>query len=127
MSNSPTSNSERRKFSRITFDAQTQLTQGNTEWPAQLLDISLKGLLLKCQLPEAIDAGQAIQAQIILSDLTMINMTLVVAHREAEQLGLNSTSIDIDSVSHLRRLLELNLGNSEAAERELSELMHEPE
>jgi hypothetical protein len=118
-------NSERRKFSRINFDAEIQLTQGQLQWPAQLQDVSLKGLLLHNQLPEAIELERPIEVKIILSDQTSLQMTTAIAHRQADQLGLICTSIDLESVSHLRRLLELNLGNTQAAERELAELIHE--
>ena len=46
-----TSASERRKFSRILFDAHVELAQGAFHWRASLLDISLKGLLLQQTLP----------------------------------------------------------------------------
>jgi hypothetical protein len=35
---------------------------------------------------------------------------------------LQCNAIDIDSVTHLRRLVELNLGNSEQLNKELSQL-----
>jgi hypothetical protein len=37
---------ERRRFSRVDFDAHVLLTQGDISWEAELIDISLKGLLL---------------------------------------------------------------------------------
>jgi hypothetical protein len=48
-----------------------------------------------------------------------------VAHVEGPQAGLLCISIDIDSVTHLRRLLELNLGDPALLERELSALIAE--
>jgi hypothetical protein len=38
------------------------------------------------------------------------------------QLSLSCTEIDLDSITHLRRLLELNLGDPDLIERELSDL-----
>lgn len=38
---------ERRRFQRIDFDAPTELRQGVKRWPAKLLDLSLKGLLIE--------------------------------------------------------------------------------
>ena len=35
--------SERRRFSRVAFDAATELVQGPCSWPVRLLDLSLKG------------------------------------------------------------------------------------
>lgn len=125
MSNSVTQNdsSERRKFSRILFDAHVELAQGEFHWRASLLDISLKGLLLQQELPTDVLTEQPILVKILLSDNTTIAMSVMVAHQHHQQTGLVCTSIDIDSVSHLRRLIELNLGDATAAERELSELL----
>ncbi len=114
---------ERRKFSRILFDAHVELAQGDCHWRASLLDISLKGLLIQQQLPAEVKKDLPILVKILLSDQTSIAMTVSVAHQHHNQTGLMCTTIDIDSVSHLRRLIELNLGDATAAERELNELM----
>ncbi len=114
---------ERRKFSRILFDAHVELAQGDCHWRASLLDISLKGLLIQQQLPAEVKKDAPILVKILLSDQTSIAMTVSVAHQHHNQTGLMCTTIDIDSVSHLRRLIELNLGDATAAERELNELM----
>jgi hypothetical protein len=117
------SSNERRKFSRILFDAHVELAQGEFHWRASLLDISLKGLLLQETLPADVIQKEPILVKILLSDNTSIAMSVIVAHQHHNQTGLMCTSIDIDSVSHLRRLIELNLGDALAAERELSELI----
>lgn len=114
---------ERRRFSRILFDAHIELAQGDYHWRASLLDISLKGLLLQQQLPENINHREPILVKVLLTDNTTIAMSVMVAHQHHNQLGLSCESIDIDSISHLRRLIELNLGDADAAERELSELV----
>ena len=117
------STNERRKFSRILFDAHVELAQGEFHWRASLLDISLKGLLLQQTLPVEVVHHKSILVKILLSDNTSIAMSVTVAHQHHHQTGLVCTSIDIDSVSHLRRLIELNLGDAQAAERELSDLI----
>lgn len=114
---------ERRRFSRVLFDAHVELAQGNFQWRASLLDISLRGLLLQQKLPPQIDTERPILVKILLTDNTSIAMVVSVAHQHNHQVGLVCVSIDIDSVCHLRRLIELNLGDANAAERELSELM----
>ncbi|HSX83813.1 MAG TPA: PilZ domain-containing protein [Cellvibrio sp.] len=118
-----TAANERRKFSRILFDAHVELAQGAFHWRASLLDISLRGLLLQQTLPKEVNHKEPILVKILLSDSTSIAMSVSLAHQHHNQTGLMCTSIDIDSVSHLRRLIELNLGDALAAERELSELI----
>ena len=39
--------SDRRRFRRIAFDAKTEFRQNGHEWPVQLVDLSLKGLLVQ--------------------------------------------------------------------------------
>ena len=116
-------NPERRRFSRIDFDARVEIAQGDKNWQAQLLDVSLKGLLLAKLGPYQLDPAIPLLVNIILSDQTSITMTTQVVHQTLDQLHLTCTTIDIDSISHLRRLIELNIGDAAAAERELSELI----
>jgi hypothetical protein len=114
---------ERRRFSRIDFDARVELAQGGTNWQAQLLDISLKGVLLAKLGHYHLPPTAPLLVKIILSDQTSIAMTANVVHQTLEQLHLSCATIDIDSISHLRRLIELNIGDATAAERELTELI----
>ena len=46
-----------------------------------------------------------------------------VVHVEGRYAGLRCLAIDLDSVTHLRRLVELNLGDPALLERELSALI----
>ncbi len=114
---------ERRHFSRIPFDAHTTLrgTDGR-EWHGTLLDISLNGALL--ERPQDWDGGNraGLVLEILLTEAAHIRMEVTVAHAEAHYLGLRCTHIDLDSIAHLRRLVELNLGDPELLNRELSAL-----
>ncbi len=118
------SDSERRTFSRITFDADITLTQGGNSWKATLVDISLKGILVEEPANWDADITQYIDAHIALDDETAIDMTLNWRHTQNGQIGFECDHIDIDSVIHLRRLVELNLGDEELLERELAALGH---
>jgi hypothetical protein len=116
---------ERRRFRRIDFDARVEIAQDDKNWQAQLLDISLKGVLLAKLAPYQLKPEQPLLVKIILSDQTYISMSAQVVHQTLEQLNISCLTIDIDSISHLRRLIELNIGDANAAERELSELIAE--
>lgn len=112
---------EHRKFSRIGFDASVDLDQGERHCSCELIDLSLKGLLVSNPIGINFDDQQPIVATISLSADAIIRMVVTPVHQEGEQLGLTCKSIDLNSVSHLRRLVELNLDNEHALERELSE------
>lgn len=114
---------ERRRFTRIGFDKPTLLAQGGATWAVHLLDISLKGLLVQRPDDWAGDAGQPFGAQVDLGNQAVVKMEVTLAHDEGEHLGFQCTQIDIESATHLRRLVELNLGDPAELERELGALL----
>ena len=113
---------EHRHFSRIHFDAKTIISNPEQDWETTLLDISLKGALV--EKPDTWDAplGTEYSLDIALSDDTIINMQASVAHVENDHIGFHCHHIDLDSITHLRRIVELNTGNEELLHRELSAL-----
>lgn len=54
-----------------------------------------------------------------LDDDSQISMQVTLAHTLATRLGLHCDHIDLDSISHLKRLVELNLGDPAQLQREL--------
>ena len=49
-------------------------------------------------------------------------MKVIVARIDHDHIGFYCKNIDFDSIVHLKRLMELNLGNAELVNRELSAL-----
>ena len=113
----------RRRFRRIAFDARTELSQGNQRWPVKLLDLSLKGLLVQRPAPWLGDRNRIFSVDIHLSEETEIRMDVQLTHEEHDQLGFVCRYISLESVSSLRRLIELNLGDPQELERELGALI----
>lgn len=116
---------DKRKFSRIPFDTNIHLVSAEGSWNCPLLDISLKGLLVTTPAGWKAKTGDHYLAEMLTenSDAT-IRMEVSVMHIEGNHTGFRCEHIDLDSISHLRRLVELNLGDSDILERELSELSH---
>ncbi|MCK9797291.1 PilZ domain-containing protein [Pseudomonas sp. MAFF 302030] len=114
---------DRRRFKRIAFDARTELSQGPNRWAVQLLDLSLKGLLIQRPEPWQGDASQSFAADIHLGNNADVRMEVQLAHDDHGQLGFVCVHIDLASIEHLRRLIELNLGDPEELERELGALI----
>ncbi len=115
---------ERRRYSRVDFNTSATLTQKGEVCEAELLDISLNGLLIKTPQHYRIDVAEPMHVVINLAEDATIDMKVSLAHSSHEQLGFRCDSIDIDSIAHLRRLVELNLPDEQAAERVLSELLN---
>ena len=115
---------ERRRFSRIAFHRPAQLDAAGELIPCELLDVSLKGALFEVPASARARVGQPATLTIRLDagDAT-IRMSGQVVHREGGQVGLRCVEIDLDSIAHLRRLVELNLGDEDVLERELSALI----
>ena len=116
---------EKRRFSRISFDADVQLVDAKGSWHSQLIDLSLKGALIAAPQDWNGQPGEHFLLEMALdSDEKMvIRMEVSVAHVENDHIGFRCEHIDLDSISHLRRLVELNLGNAELLDRELSALV----
>jgi PilZ domain. len=116
---------ERRRFQRIDFDAPTELRQGDRRWPVKLLDVSLKGMLVKCPEPWDADLTQDFDAVIHLTPEVRVQMQVELRHEEPTRLGFVCLYIDVDSMTHLHRLVELNLADGTEMMRELRELIEE--
>jgi len=113
---------ELRHFSRILFNAPATLSVEQINHPCEVLDLSLRGALIRISMTLPVGI-QAVLALTLGSDDTQIVMTGEVAHIEQDHIGLRCVQIDVDSITHLRRLLELNLADAALLERELSALI----
>ncbi|MCY1287449.1 Cyclic diguanosine monophosphate-binding protein [compost metagenome] len=113
---------ERRRFHRVAFDASTEISQGERRWRVELHDLSLKGLLVERPQDWNGDAEQPFVATIRLSEDVAVTMEVLLTRTQDELLGFECQHIDLDSISHLRRLVELNLGDEEQLERDLAAL-----
>lgn len=112
---------ERRQFSRVPFEAAVSLSSPNGKWGGKLIDISLKGVLVSRPQHWTGKAGDDMLMEVHPpGEVFRIRMETTVAHAEEDKIGLRCLSIDLDSASHLRRLMELNLGDEEILYRELS-------
>ena len=52
----------------------------------------------------------------------VVVMSGIVVHLEGQHIGIECQDIDLTSLTHLRRLVELNTGDAELMNRELSHL-----
>ena len=119
------SSENRRAFHRIFFDANVAVIVDNKMHKTSLIDVSLNGALISQPEGYELTKGQNVRLEIDLGEThNLIAMDAVVTHLENEHVGLKMQQIDVDSISHLRRLVELNLGDSELLHRDLEHLAH---
>ncbi len=110
---------DKRHFHRIFYNADVTLSNELDTHSCQLVDISLKGCLLRFETPWTQPLEDTFTLNLQLSDEVSINMQVSIAHIVGNDAGFKCEHIDIDSISQLRRLVELNLGNSDLLERDL--------
>lgn len=117
--------SNRRQFSRVAFESDARLFLPDGDCPVQVLDLSLKGALIRPKQPVYITIGTTATLKLPLNvgAGTNIRMEVTVVHHLANHYGLVCRDIDLDSVTHLRRLISLNLGDGKLADREFSTLV----
>lgn len=114
------SNSERRQFTRIPFDGVVRFSYANKDWQGKLIDISLKGALVELPEPWTDNVSDVIEFTVTLIDTHFdIIFSGHIAHIDKNHIGIQCEHLDIDSASHLKRLVELNLGDSLLLAREL--------
>ena len=114
---------ERRRFWRANFHVSASLLTDNEESAVQIEDLSLKGALFT--LPENVQVanGENCRLQISLADGVLITLWGRVAHTAGRSVGIKCDSVDLDSLTHLRRLVELNAGDPALLEEEISFLV----
>lgn len=111
----------RRKFSRIAFQSEASLFLPDGQYVVEILDLSLQGALIHPNANMFVTVGTNCTLKIRLDDVgSTIRMEATVVHHMANYYGLACREIDLDSVTHLRRLVELNLGDEALAEREFA-------
>ncbi|PCI08564.1 MAG: PilZ domain-containing protein [Gammaproteobacteria bacterium] len=116
------SQSERRIYNRIPFTAEILMQSGSEEWSCNLLDISLKGMLVEP--PENIDINLSNPCgmALFLGEDIAIHARVSIIRSDDNNWGLKWLQIDVNSLQHLRHLIELNVSNPAMLMRELSEL-----
>ena len=121
-----TPHSPQRRFTRIAFHRPAVLDLRVVRAECEVQDVSLKGALVEvgpavrvkvedtCSLVIRLDAGDA-----------LIRMDGEVAHVNGHKVGVKADEMELESVEHLRRLVEVNLGDEALLHRELAALVAE--
>lgn len=120
---------ERRKYSRISLDL-AGILEGEVQkksYDVHVRDVSLKGAFVELANYEAdphLFSGQKYKLVIQLQATTKIVMYMTCKHVVGKKLGLECNRIDPESISLLKRLVEMNIGRSDVLNRELNVLIN---
>ncbi len=118
----------KRRFTRIPFQVPAQVeVRGGAKMACLLVNVSLKGALVELTHGPAPAVGTtcAVNVDLDPGSGARIRMEGEVAHQRGLQVGVRCDELDLESVQHLRRILEFNVGDESLVLRELGELVAE--
>lgn len=112
---------QHRHFKRIPFATEAQVIIAGQAYACTLMDISLRGALCHSPLKSLpLSLGAACEVRVILpSSEISLDFGAELVHCEHSEYGFRFTTQDTTTMTHLRRLLELNIGDSDQVEEEL--------
>ncbi len=113
---------ERRRFTRIPLSKNATLYSGMEALNTQILDISLKGVLLKCPENHQPRAGGLYRLSIPMEGSPAIIMNIEVIYTNENKFGAEWTQIDMDSFASLKRTIELNIKENENLRNDIKTL-----
>jgi hypothetical protein len=113
---------EQRHYTRVPFDGPARLSNTDTSWNGRLIDISLRGVLLERPPGWEGKMGDPFLLELLLHNEAVIKMQLSAIHFDKRRIGFHCDHIDLESMGHLKRLMELNLGDEDRLNRELSSM-----
>lgn len=112
-----------RHYSRIPFDAGVMLHLEDRVLAVHLVDVALKGALVESATAQALVLHEKCRLVLTLTQGgDAITMAGRIAHLEGAHIGVECQEIDVNSLTLLRRLIELNTGDAARVNRELSHM-----
>ncbi|MBU2512488.1 PilZ domain-containing protein [bacterium] len=110
----------RRNFSRVRFNSTVFLNYNGLHIESSLIDISLKGALVAPEELFEISKGDSCELEFHLNETDVIlKINTMIVYLKGNNLGLKFINIDLESMIHLRRLVELNIGDPDKIQKEL--------
>ncbi|MCS0322047.1 PilZ domain-containing protein [Vibrio diabolicus] len=114
---------ERRRFSRILHQALAKVEQRDLAIESRIQDLSLHGLVMKVEETEALDPALPVHVTFSFDQSEqVITLKAQIVDVSKCEIRLKIIKIDIESISQLKRFIELNVGNNDLLNRELEHL-----
>ncbi|MFI3275179.1 PilZ domain-containing protein [Vibrio sp.] len=114
---------ERRQFSRVIYQVPTEISQGQVNVSGSVQDLSLHGLLIQCEEWQQLSHDVPVHVSFTLTNSDInIQLEATIVSTINTSMRLRIEHLDIDSISHLKRLVELNVGDDELLYREIEHL-----
>lgn len=119
---------ERRQFSRVAFQSQCFIISGDKKIEGTLDDISIKGALVYVEVETGLKTHDDCTFELNLTgtDITL-HIEAQLVYTKESHYGLRFGNMELESMTHLRRLVELNIGDSNKVQQELFFLIGQSE
>ena len=116
----------KRYYKRVDFHVNAAARVDNILYTGELYDISLKGALIKMnrRLGSSLGKTGNVMLKLPNSNITL-EFEAKIVHQKDDFLGFKFVGADVDSITHLRRLLVLNTGDEEEIDREIVYLLND--
>jgi hypothetical protein len=104
---------ENRYYSRIAFTADAEVYIDGVRYAAEMLDLSLRGTLLHFSasaVPVNLGVAYPLKINLPSSDMNL-RFDAELVHQNGDYAGFRFQSLDVDSMTHLRKILDLNTGD----------------
>jgi len=112
---------EQRRFTRVPFDMKVTVERENERYQVEVINLSLKGMLLRFETPPPFSIGDWCRIQMdLLESGPLLEFKAEMVHNAAHVAGFKFIQMDVDSMSHLRRIVEFNLGDGDQVLEELT-------
>ncbi|CAH7090573.1 Cyclic diguanosine monophosphate-binding protein [Vibrio chagasii] len=114
---------ERRQFSRVIYQVPAEISQGQVNVSGSVQDLSLHGLLIQCEELQQLNQENPVHVSFKLTNSDInIQLEATIVSTINTSMRLRIEHLDIDSISHLKRLVELNVGDDDLLYREIEHL-----
>ncbi|MGO1298300.1 MAG: PilZ domain-containing protein [Vibrio sp.] len=116
------------EFVRVTYTAPVKLLQGDTlSFHGSIHDISIHDLIITCQPPASLDTNKIVDVILILPDTDIeIDLSTKITELAENYIKLDVDHIDIESLVHYKRIVELNMGDDKKFHEDLEHLIELP-
>lgn len=108
-----------RRFQRVPFQAETSVSTNGTRWRCTLINIALKGALVESD-ELTLDPGTICEMSIRLPETDiLLTFRAKLLYQRQNHYGFKFVDVDLQTLIHLRKLIELNTGNGDVIRDEL--------
>ena len=112
---------EHRHFSRVPFEMKVTVEREGDRFQVELINLSLKGMLLRFTQHHPFTIGDWCRIELDLLDSgLLLEFKGEMVHCAGNEAGFKFVQMDVDTMTHLRKIIELNLGDGDHVSEELS-------